>query len=193
MTVDEVVEQNMGLVCNMAKKYARNQFEFDDCVQDGVMGMIEAWNRFDPATGNRFSTYAHYWIWQRISRGRRAVDPDSPIRYPEHKYNEKDFVKAGLVSFQTESEFGLTLAETIGECDNSSEAKILIDCGFQVLSPREIEVLQRIFFLGEELQHIGKILGISKQRVWQIQSSAMKKMKKQILGGNNGKGNFSKK
>ena len=79
---DRLIEANMRLVINIAKNYHSALIPFEDLVQEGAIGLVTATERFDPARGFRFSTYATYWIRQSISR---AIDNKSKaIRIPAH-------------------------------------------------------------------------------------------------------------
>ena len=78
---------NLRLVVNEAKKYQRNFIEdYFDIIQEGNLGLLAALNKFDPNKGNKFSTYATWWIKQSITR---YLDSNfSDIRIPIH-YLEK--------------------------------------------------------------------------------------------------------
>lgn len=79
---DRLVEANMRLVINIAKNYHNPLVPFEDLVQEGAIGLMTAAERFDPAKGYRFSTYATHWIKQSISR---AIDNKAKaIRIPAH-------------------------------------------------------------------------------------------------------------
>lgn len=67
-----MVTGNMRLVAKLANRYQRERTDSDDLVQDGVAGLIKAIDRFDPARGYRFSTYATLWIKQAIQQGLAA-------------------------------------------------------------------------------------------------------------------------
>jgi RNA polymerase primary sigma factor len=75
-----MMEANIRLVMSIARRYTCKSLTFDDLVQEGILGLLEAINKFDGALGNRFSTYATYWIRQAIVR---AIEKqDRIIRLP---------------------------------------------------------------------------------------------------------------
>jgi RNA polymerase primary sigma factor len=79
---DRLVEANMRLVINVARTFHSALVPFEDLIQEGAIGLMTAADRFDPAKGYRFSTYATHWIRQAIAR---AIDNKSkPIRLPAH-------------------------------------------------------------------------------------------------------------
>ena len=79
---DILVESNERLALDVAKHYQTASMPLEDLFQEGMIGLITAAGRFDPARGCRFSTFAVFWIRQAISR---AVESKSkPIRIPSH-------------------------------------------------------------------------------------------------------------
>ena len=65
---DELIERNLRLAWSIAKHYQGRGFPLEDLVQIGVQGLIIAADRWNPARGCRFSTYACWWIGQAITR-----------------------------------------------------------------------------------------------------------------------------
>jgi RNA polymerase primary sigma factor len=77
-----LVESNLRLVISVAKKYRGMGLPFEDLIQEGNLGLMNAAQRFDPEMGNRFSTYATWWIRQAI--GRAFDDKSRTVRLPVH-------------------------------------------------------------------------------------------------------------
>jgi RNA polymerase primary sigma factor len=77
-----LIEANMRLVINIARSYRNKAVPLEDLIQEGAIGLMQAAERFDPARGFRFSTYATHWIRQAIGR---AIDNKAKaIRIPAH-------------------------------------------------------------------------------------------------------------
>lgn len=75
-----MMEANVRLVISIARRYTCTGLAFEDLVQEGVIGLLQAIDKFDVVRGTRFSTYATYWIRQTIAR---AIEKqDRLIRLP---------------------------------------------------------------------------------------------------------------
>ena len=78
----ELITANLRLVVSIAKKYSNFGLQFLDLLQEGNMGLMTAVDRFEYQRGYKFSTYAHWWIRQGITRA--IADQARTIRIPVH-------------------------------------------------------------------------------------------------------------
>lgn len=95
---ERLLTQNMRLIYSIARRYHCRSLTLDDLVQEGIIGMLVAIERFDPTHGCRLSTYASHWIRQAIAR---AVEQnDRLIRLPVHATTELRLLESARVELR---------------------------------------------------------------------------------------------
>ena len=100
LAYDEFVECNLRLVISIAKRYHSYELDKLDLVQEGNIGLIKAMQKFSPDKGNKFSTYATWWIRQGITRA--IADTGRTIRIPVHQTQKVAKYKKTIEELQTE-------------------------------------------------------------------------------------------
>lgn len=112
--LSKLVVSNLRLVVSIAKRFRNQGLDMEDMIQEGNLGLIHAAKKFDPTMGNRFSTYATWWIRQAVMRG--IANKGRSIRIPVHiraqlgrirKYAKEFRQDSGR--FPTEAELGAAL------------------------------------------------------------------------------------
>jgi RNA polymerase primary sigma factor len=71
-----IVDAHFGLAYHLATLFHCSGFEFEDLLQESLLGLMRALDRFDPSRGCRFATYATYWMRQGI---RRSIERDGRL------------------------------------------------------------------------------------------------------------------
>ena len=79
---ERMINSNLRLVVSVAKRYQGHELPLSDLIQEGMLGLIRASEKFDYRKGFKFSTYATFWIRQAIQRG--LANKARTIRVPVH-------------------------------------------------------------------------------------------------------------
>ncbi len=98
---DSMINANLRLVVSMARRYHTKSMGLLDLIQEGSVGLIRAVDRFDPELGNKFSTYATWWIRQAIERA--IKEKDRAVRIPVHRLDEMNSIYRARRNLETNS------------------------------------------------------------------------------------------
>jgi RNA polymerase primary sigma factor len=126
---ETMIESNLGLVRAIARAFRGTSLPFDDLVQDGTVGLIQAVEHFDHRRGVRFSTYAAWWIRRAILD---AVDNSHIIRTPAKARRQLTAVR------RAEDELARTHAGPASDADISAQT------GLRASSVRSLRTAARV-------------------------------------------------
>ncbi|MBW2062240.1 MAG: sigma-70 family RNA polymerase sigma factor [Deltaproteobacteria bacterium] len=118
----EMVAANLRLAVNIAKRFSHRGMPLPDLIQEGNVGLMKAVARYDYSTGNRFSTFASWWIRQTISRA--LYDQGRTIRVPVHFMEARNIFYRSYFELVKRLGREPTLFET-AECSGLSLERIL--------------------------------------------------------------------
>ncbi len=125
----QIIADNTGLVAFVAYKHKNTTLSFDDLMQEGIVGLIKAVDRFDPNRGIRFSTYAIFWIKQAISR--LIIKQEKVVRLPVALAEKASIVFEAMRSCYLEHNRWPNLPELQAQCELSLEEVKTISSYYQ--------------------------------------------------------------
>jgi RNA polymerase sigma factor (sigma-70 family) len=165
---DLLVEANMRLVVNLAKKRAPHADNFFELLSDGNMSLIRAVEKFDYGRGFKFSTYASWAIIKNFARS-----------IPDEKHRRERFVTGHEEVFDVAPDSRSDEHELLATQERATHT---VNRLLEYLEPRERDIIRMRAGLdnhakGMTLEEIGQQFGITKERVRQLNARAMKKMR----------------
>jgi RNA polymerase primary sigma factor len=198
-----LIERNRGYIVKVAMEYCQTGMSMEDLVNEGKLGLIEAARRYDPEKGNRFITYAIWWIRKTIIS--EVCNSSRVVRIPGYRWRMEKRKNAGSTSALYPRE--VSLDEKRGKNEDRSSNDMLEDWrnpdpetsflrqetgrllgeAITHLTDQERHVISCRFGLNDEqpriLKEIGEEMGISRERVRQIEEQAKRRLKR-ILARN---------
>jgi RNA polymerase sigma factor (sigma-70 family) len=163
-----LINCNMRLVVDIAKRHQAQTDNFFELLSDGNVSLIRAVEKFNYSLGNKFSTYAWWAIMKNFARS-----------IPEEKHRRERYVTGHEELFEVAPDNRTDEQECLASAEQASHK---VNRLLALLDPREREIIRMRAGLdsgseGMTLEKIGEKLGITKERVRQLNVRAMKKMR----------------
>ncbi len=228
-SLDDLIHSNLSFVVKVASEYRGLGLPFEDLLNEGNVGLIEAAYRYDPTRGTKFVTYAVWWIRRAILRA--LAEHTRVVRLPEYQRKEIRRVREAEQILGSElgrrpdsTEISERLSRSVESVERLMQSQLrelwidapsgndrehrlsdsltdrllptpedvvireqalrLVGRALESLTPRERDVLRLRFGLdgskGQSLSKVGKRLGLSGERVRQIETEAITRLRQMI-------------
>jgi len=165
---NQIIRANLRLVVSIAKRHVGPSNNFFELVSDGNMSLIRAVEKFDFSRGNKFSTYASWAIMKNFAR-----------TIPEENYRRDRFVTGHEEMFEAAADTRIDEHEYESAQRRNQEA---VKGMLGRLDDRERRIIISRYGINgaseQTLEQLGRELGITKERVRQIESRAQEKLRK---------------
>jgi RNA polymerase sigma factor (sigma-70 family) len=184
---EKILHANLRHVLRTSRKYFNSGHHYLEIIQEGNLGLIKALTRFDPERGIPFYYYAVWWVESMIrdfiykgsrvhtgslQHAKQLLSLNNSIGEDENDKNQwLDFLACGedpeKVCFTKE---------------RSDRIAALFNYCFNYLSPRDVDIIKHRFYADPPatLKELGMRLGISRERVRQLQTRSMEKLKQAV-------------
>jgi RNA polymerase primary sigma factor len=191
---EELILSNQALVLFIAKKYHIPGLPLKDLVQEGNIGLMKAAETFDPTKG-KFGTYAFWLVKAHILK---AIEKNWLVHVPSwrqeaNRPGKEDVPLCQIVELEESATAPSEKDDGPFEAASMDETKQVVQRMLSELTPRERQIICLRFGIGDAeedhtIEEIGRSVGLAPERVRQILSKALGKMRKrevdlQILTG----------
>jgi RNA polymerase sigma factor (sigma-70 family) len=160
---DKAVKEYLPLVKGVAHHYKNHGLALDDLIQEGMLGLLQACQRFDSSHNVQFSTYASYWIKKYILL---AVSKEL-----KQTFNTTSLEADKIADSQS------VVEQSVQETKDNS-ADILLQAEMPEI---ERQILLLSYNQGKAIKEIATLLNLSAEKVKQIRTKALRRLKKTTL------------
>jgi RNA polymerase sigma factor (sigma-70 family) len=172
---EQIAETNLALVLAMAKRTRMSEVDFADLVSEGNMALLRAVDKFDCERGFKFSTYACRAILKAFSRQGMKLSKYRQ-RFPtdfDPKLEKSNHLEVKRSEFKSDAAAEVKRLVTENRCELTDIERTVIEHRFRLESPDPDEKPMT-------LEQVGQIIGVTKERVRQIQNKALEKIRTEL-------------
>ncbi len=172
---EQIANTNLALVLAMAKRTRMSEVDFADLVSEGNMALLRAVDKFDCGRGFKFSTYACRAILKAFSRQGMKLSKHRQ-RFPtdfDPKLERSNYIESKRTEMEKDAAGEVRRIVAENRADLTGIERTIIDLRFGLESRNEDERPMT-------LEQIGQIIGVTKERVRQIQNKALEKIRLEL-------------
>ena len=179
---DKIVKANLKFAFSIAKKYSGRGVSMEDLVSEANYGLLHAIDKYDPDMGNKFISYAVWWIRRYVSLA--VLNESNKMKDDSILEADMSNGKAGLLEDPEDEKVKVKEAcmEDVVEGDDENDENVRFTVSLmEALDIKEKHVISKLFGVGGHkecpLRELSKEMGISIERVRQIKKNAIGKMR----------------
>jgi RNA polymerase sigma factor (sigma-70 family) len=172
---EQIAETNLALVLAMAKRTRMSEVDFADLVSEGNMALLRAVDKFDCERGFKFSTYACRAILKAFSRQGMKLSKYRQ-RFPtdfDPKLERSNYLDTKRAEFVDDAAAEVKRIVMENQADLSDIERTVIEHRFRLETPDDDTKVMT-------LEQVGQIIGVTKERVRQIQNKALEKIRLEL-------------
>ncbi len=185
---NEILTANLRFVFNVANRYKGNGASISDLISEGNLGLIKAIQKFNPEKDVKFISYAVWWIRNSMQEFIKKRQISLSFEKDENSLNAP--IKNNDFSYDIEDECVIKKDTVLSNEEDENKKELhknqrkVVDQLLSNLSEREKMIIELYYGInGEEknLEEIGSLLGITKERTRQIKKKCIDKLRSEIL------------
>ena len=184
---NEILEANLRFVFDIAKRYTGRGVSISELISDGNMGLLRAIDKFDETKDVKFISYAVWWIRQAMLESIKKKKSLTFVEIEPNVDNDSSMDKKLIDDEEDDVSFSNDFSNEIDEKSKevNENQKNIISKIITTLSERERDIIENYYGLNDKkeltLTEIAKKYNLSGERVRQIKSVSLRKLRSKIL------------
>jgi RNA polymerase primary sigma factor len=186
-SVELLIASNLPFVIHIAKGFRGRGVPFEDLIAEGCVGLLKAIRRYSAANGTRFMTYASFWVRKEILAA--VVEQPHPIHVPRYaRERGRETIRVLQLDGPVQPDGSRSVAERLrhpgpqpAEAVIHGQQKVHLRRHVLELAPRDRAIIAWRYGLCDSppqtLGEIGRRLGLSRERVRQIEAGALARLR----------------